>query len=514
MTDPLALHLDLHGIKAEELADLLGQHIPCTGSLEGVMNAGGTLQSPEIHSTLTVSHLTLPEVSGETGLTWAFDSSGGRATSSLVQNPAKNSPLMLQAEIPCRLRADRGVLSLAETTAPIHVSATFHHVPLTRWIALLGGSSWGIHKGTLDGSLTLGGTFDKPSAEGNLLVEADTLGIPGKPILSRLKLPITLASNKATLTGGTALYGATPSAETKEPDHKALTLSGAADWQKIPWEGHLDIAGKDLPLPGLGDLACSGDATILLRFKGTNLPVLAGNLLFTKISGTLPSILTPYFTPPGFISAGAPLIFESTSGDAPWGQVQLDLGAKTAGTLPLAGAGCTKLQWDLHLKGPLGTPFWTGKIIAQNDTIDLPSGQFVIPKAILQNEEQGQLQLGFKAFGMTRQGFCLIAHEGETETAPWLEAVPANRGETAADVVLALATPQTPGRSASLLRQVCYWLRQNSLFPVPPVGWITRREGNQEQGSLGFYGAAWSMGLLRPAGETTSLPEQQGIPKN
>ncbi len=503
MGNPLALHLTLHGIKAEELADLLGQHIPATGSLEGELSASGTPESPEIHSTLKIAKLTLPDSSSLAGLTLKFDSTGGRATCSLVQESATNSPMNLHAESPFRIVADRGGLRVADGTSAVRAQANLHGVPVDGWISLFGGSAWGVRGGVLDGSLTVGGTLDKPSVEGSLMLTAHSVEVPGLSALTGITLPINCSLSKATTTGGTALYG-----------DKPLALSGEFDWHDDPWRGHIDFSGKDLPFPEIAGLASRGDAEMSVLAQGTNPALVAGTLVAKNIIGTLPTVLTPFFSPPGFVLNTEEPIFPAYSGSSLAGLVQLNINVRTEGPLLLSarpGHEKEKLQTDLHLKGALGAPRWTGKIIALNHTIELPVGTFVVPETILQNVEGGREQIETTAFGMTPLGFCVIRQSGSINSNPWFEAVAERPTGTAADMLLALATSPSSASISTPLNQMNAWIRQDTFFAIPPIGWITRREESNEPDSLGFYGNPWCMSLVQA---TTTLPESTSPAKN
>jgi hypothetical protein len=182
------------------------------------------------------------------------------------------------------------------------------------------------------------------------------------------------------------------------------------------------------------------------------------------------------------------------------GQLQLDLGAKTEGFLFLPGKSPSdpaQLQADFRVRGRANAFQWNGFITARNLWIDLPCGPFFLPEARLWSDAGAGEQLSFTAYGLTRAGFCVLEQEGALQEAtPWFDAPAAGSGITAADLVLALAAPAQTTANARLLAQMPAWIRQNTLFPVPPLGWIIRRTGSNDSGSLGFYGNPWSASLL------------------
>ncbi len=480
MKAPLMLQMELHGIKMEELADLLGQKAPCTGILEGTIAASGTPEIPEIHSILKISKLTLPDSTGLPVMSLSFDSSAGRATGQLVQEAAKNSQLTLKGEIPFHLTSDKGCLRFADVTAPVHAEAVFHATPLSGWLALLGSSDWTLRDSQLDGSVILTGTLDHPSVEGKLMLGAGETLLPGLPTLKTLKLPITCTLTKATATGGSAFLGTNP-----------VDLAGMLDWSSNTLSARVDLAGQNLALPKVGEVESLGDATLSLSFQGTNSPMLAGTLRVKQIGGSLPSGIMPSFVPPGIGLIKPFTPFATTNSASP---VLLDLEVKTEGKLPLekTGEGEAQLQAMLHLQGSLSRPTWSGSILANNAALDLPSGRFVIPEATLQADRPGEEMLRFTAYGITKLGLCAIQHTGNLQDNGFsvtLNSAPSQATE--ADAILALASSEQT--KAPPFSQIPSWVRQNMLFPAAATGWMNHEENVGGAATLGFYGRAWNM---------------------
>ncbi len=518
MGEPLGLHLALHEMKVEELANLLGQKIPCTGTLDGEVKADGTPGRPELHATMKITRLALPNAPAPIGLIWNFDATAGRATTSLVQEPnketsqdkdAKDSPLTLHADLPFLLVASQGALHMAGSLAPVHGVVALHEIPLNGWLALWNRSTGILRDGLLDGSLMLNGSVDNPTLTGNLLLSAHEVILSDALGLGNLKLPITCSMNKATATGGTALY-------VGEPVH----LSGSLDWSNIPWEGRLKLSGADFSFPKICGLQSHGDADVLLHVQGTNPPLLTGNLMIKNIQGALPLHVTPFFAPPG-VSLSSPPLFSSTLDNTVSQQAQLDLLIKTEGSLPLNNSSPSdpvEIQGDLHLQGMINALHWTGAIISRNAVAELPAGHFFIPEARLQcgdaRQGDGREMLSFTAYGLTQYGFCTLQQHGETQnSAPSFDLLAATSGVTAPDTMLALATPEK-NMSGSLLLQTPSWIRQNKLFPVPPLGWITSRLGESTSDAFGFYGNPWSFNLRSVEDITPSLQQDQKPSKN
>jgi len=510
MRAPLALQLSLHGIKAEELADLLGQPIPCTGILEGDLSATGTPETPEIRSTMQIARLRLTNTPGSMSVSWSLDSSAGRARCHLVQEPAKNTPFSLQADIPFRFAVTHGVLGLAESTAALHADITLHGLSLNEWGSLWSTPSWALQEGVLNGSIKLNGTTAQPILEGSLLLSARGAILPGAK-LANLTLPIIYSQSKATASGGTALYGETP-----------IALAGLLDWSHGPWFGHIDLSGHDFHFPSVLGLESRGDAQLSLSIQGTNTPTLSGMLNIKNISSPGTLRVTPSFTPPGigmrFLpSPNALFPISTTTASSSSEELQLDLHAKTEGLLPILGATGhgEQLQADLRVQGFLSSPRWDGRIEAKHHIIQLPCGEFEIPSLLLQCSPGGEEQITFAAYGLTPLGFWVLHEQGKWSDAPLaLDLLPQNPNVTAADCMLALIKPEATEASSSQFDQDLAWLRQNTLFPLPPLDWITGRAedaaSDANPDGLGFYGRPWNYSLQM----LPNLPEPSLSPKN
>lgn len=481
MKDPINLELELKGIKIEELATLLGQRTPFSGMLDGTLSASGTPETPKIHSKLKIANLTLPDAATTIGVNWAMDSGDGRASYQLIQEPAHSSPLTLQGDIPFSFVADNGSLRFSNDAAPIHGVITLHTIPTTGWLALLGSYPWVLREGTLDGSLILGGTLALPSIEGNLLLAAREAGLPGLPLLSAVKLPLVCSLTQARLTTGTALVGS-----------NTVSLAGTLDWSKQPLAAQLNLTGKNIIMPFFAGLESRGDAELALMVQGTAEPTLNGTLLVKQVAGIFPERAIPFFTPPG-IGENIAYILHSTPPSA--ASVQLNLEAKTDGSLPLhrsKGEETAQLQADLHLVGKVNALRWSGIIVAHNTLMELPCGSFVAPEVKLQSDGKGGEQLFFDAFGLTRLGLCMLQQDGLTQKLSMTPLAPPSAENTVADWVLALATPNQQLLRVPFL-QLPAWLRQNTLFPRPTLGWNGETDSDTFSTGLGFYGRSWSM---------------------
>jgi len=505
MRAPLSLHLSLDGIKAEELADLLGQPIPFKGILEGNLTAAGTPENPEIQSSMTIKRLTLPNTPGTMGVTWSLDSSTGRANWHLVEEPAMDTPFALQADFPFRFAASNGVLRLTDTTAPVHAVVTVQRLSLNEWESLWSNPAWSLRDGVIDGSIKLSGSVAQPVIEGTLLLSAREATLPGIN-LSGVRLPITCSQSKATVTGGKVLYGETP-----------LTLSGLLDWSHTPWVGHLDFNGQNLRFPKILGYEGHGDAQVSLGIQGGKATALTGQLTIRGIIGSRTLQLTPFLTPPGIDQRFLPDLFPTPSDTGNGEPLQLDLHAKTDGSLPVTGGamGGEQIQADIHVLGSVSVPHWDGSIAVKNQVVNLPCGPFEVPELLFQCAPGGTEQVSFSAYGLTPLGFCVIRQHGD-----WKEAslemgmLPNIQPATGADIILALAATQAPGAEGTLLCQSLSWLRQNTLFPLSSGGWISSPTDAGSADALGFYGTPWNYSLQETVPDASSLQQTTLSPKN
>jgi hypothetical protein len=188
----------------------------------------------------------------------------------------------------------------------------------------------------------------------------------------------------------------------------------------------------------------------------------------------------------------------------------LDLHATTDGFLPLNGSDGKKIQADLHFQGGDNNPTWSGVIMAENATMELPAGSFMIPHARIESANGSRQQCFYTAYGMTGSGMCVFQHD-DSGDAVWCASLAGDKAATLADLRLSL---ESSGRSGSVpLSQATAWIRQNILFPMPAATWIMHREGDPELGTLGFYGGSWSMTLWQTPSATPILPETGGSSK-
>jgi len=500
MGKPLSIHLGLNGIKAEELAPLLGQKIPFSGILDGTLTVSGTSETPDIHTGLNITSFVLKGSSETNDLALNVDSEKGRASGWLVQQPGASSPLQIKVGFPCHFTAENGSLRLSDAAAAVEAEANLHEISLDSWAALLGEDNWPLRGATLSGSLNLAGTVGNPSLSGKLRLAAREMVLPGRQVLSRLDIPIECALTSATIGEGTALYAGQP-----------LRISGGIDWHGAQTELKLALGGKNLPLPEVGKLKGTGDTELQFGLRKGEAPTLKGSVTIRSISGELQDELTPSFSPPGMPVHGGggsetvemPGIFSNT---------MLDLLVNTAGNMlqptSVSGAHRTgsddfpaQLQAELHLQGSMRDPRFVGGITARNATLILPAGSFFIPEAKVRLQDDGGKNLSARAYGLTRRGICALDLSGSTrEINPRLEGPV---GVLLPDMILALTEPLRVGFSSATLEQGFAWIRQQKLLPLPAKAWIEAELGENNLMSLGFYGRPWCW--MRGSGEPTLL---------
>ena len=512
MSEPLEANLALHGIKAEELTNLLGQPHQFAGTLDGTLTAAGTSEKPVIHGALQISKFKMLGAATTQELALTFDSDKGRATVELVEQPKEAAPLHLRAEIPFQFTSDKGRLLTADGAGPIIGEATFHQAQLDGWLSLMGINGWPLHQETMDGTVTLSGTIDKPVLKGAITLKAGEAELFGTQKLQQLVAPISLNGNTGRLTNGTAAYGGKP-----------LSVTGTVDWSSAEATLQIQLAGENLPLEignGGGNNAGTrldslGNAALTLSAKGTNHPTLGGTITLSKLSGYVRPKLTPSFAPPGISLHSIRAAGSENNAGTP--NLQLDLVVKTAGPLNIfsspvksaatnaPSAALPQLFMDLRLQGAAESPRLAGTVTATNWSAQLPSGLFIIPEATVRLEEgRGPGMLTATAYGITRRGLCALAITGSLAEAEVIFTGPVNA--TAPDLLLALATPAGSGVAPA---QGIAWNRQAQLFPLPSAGWMSSRLGNQDQGSLGFYGAPWVWPLNLGSGNATKAPQQE-----
>jgi len=484
MTEPLSAELSLHGIKAEELADLLGQQIPFSGMLDGKIKASGTPELPEIHAAMGISRFAPRGGDAQKDLHLSLDAAKGWAEGRLAQEPVSASPLEIHGVFPFRWAKDKGnVIRPADASVSITGSASFRNTLLDGWAGLLGGDGWPIRQATLDGAVEFSGTVEAPVVSGALVFDAGETQLPRGLSLRALHLPWKFEGTKAALSGGTATLMSRPA-----------TLSGTMDWSRPSPSGKLDLIAPEVGIPILGGLETQGDATLSLSFNGSSRPLLGGTLTVRKVTGPTESWMTPFFSPPGVLLPPAPVAATDASLFA---DASLDLAVKTDGSLagaPPPGASSAEeipgYDIDLHFKGTVAASVASGSLRFLNRSLQLPAGRFLVPEARVECQS-GTNTLTAAAFGITARGIAMLDLTGSaTEPMPRLRGAP---GVTAPDLMLAMASQGNPSQSVPPLPQCAAWARQAALFPMPAVPWMTARAKYPQVDALGFEPTSWAV---------------------
>jgi len=507
MAEPLTLNMAFHGIKAEELTDLLGQPKKFAGTLDGTLVASGTTEKPEVHGALQINKFAANGTDAPKELALAFDVGKGRATAELVEQPVASAPLLIKAECPFQLAKEKGRLRLIETAGSISMSATFRQAPMDGWMGLVGINSSPLRQVTLDGTVTASGVIRKPALEGSVTMKAGEVELFGAQKLTQLVAPIRMKGGVAQLTNGVAAYQGKP-----------LSVSGTFDWGGAETALQIQIAGKDLPIEieGLAERVESsnsnagtrprsvGTAALTLTTKGTNHPTLGGTISLSALAGSPLQTLVPSFAPPGMYLNPTTAERSPMSNGIP--NLQLELVVKTAASLPIVPitqplsptttttnmilANLPQLAMDLQLKGPAQSPRMTGTLTANQWEAQLPSGRFIIPEASVRLEEGKDAgALTATAYGITRRGFCALTITGSFSQPE--VGFTGFGNESAPDLLLALAMTNGSNTSSMMPAEGIAWNRQAQLLPTPSAGWATSRLGKQDAGSIGFYGIPW-----------------------
>lgn len=487
MDSPVSMNMLFRGIKAEELADLLGQQAGFTGILEGAIAANGTPAEPDLNGTLRIGKFS-PEVGGAPrDLSLAFSTANHIVSVGLEQQPTWNSPLCIQATLPLRLVKDHGRVSLADEEAPIDASATLRQVTLDGWIGLLGAKYGASLLGaTATGDVKVSGTVRKPALEGSLGIKAREALLYGPTRLENLNLSFRMEGKNPlmSMTNGTATYGG-----------KSVLLGGTVTPGGDECGAKLTLTGEDLPLFLGSQIRTVAAASLQLSASGTNTPVLSGTVTLKPAALDLRLKLTPVFAPPGIALPSGPFSTPDPGESSP-DNLQLDLAVKTSAH-PLPGgderSSAPLITADLTVKGPADSPKVTGIVTAINQTLTLPAGKFHLPEARLLLDMVGGSLDAEPAFGITRLGLCSVTADGPAAGLRCGVAGP--EGTTAPDLMMALLSHEPKHgektvNTAAIL-QGAAWARQAMLFPTPAAEWSTSRLGSHQPGSLGFYGTPW-----------------------
>jgi len=490
---PFGINLSLHGIKAEEIEEVLGQRIRMIGVLEGNITALGTLENPEIHAGVSIGRFVSQAGEQPMDLELKVDAAKRGIKGSLKQTAEKITPLEIEFEGPLHMTKDLGQLKLAKAPGLIHVKAKAEHVSLDGWASLMGLGWWPFKGSALTGSFNLDGTLDHPTLLGDLLLESESAALIGSQRLDQIRVPLSLDSTKAVITSGFADYNGRP-----------VKLSGDLNWSHEQSEGHLELAGESLPIQLGKELHGIGNADLRVDIKPAGGPVLSGTIAMKSMSGKIPLRLTPSFCPPG-ISVPMEKIPGMENSSSVLGTMQVQIGLNTHGVIPLERPQALPakgehetpgIALDLTLSGDAVAPNLDGMVLLRNGQVELPCGPFYFPEARLV-VAGGKSRFKTTAYGMTRMGLISLEIAATPETIQ-VESLGAVEG-SGPDQLLALATPGTaknPDQEAGeFLNQTPAWIRQNMLLAERQDGKISGSSESIESASLGFHGSPWGWRL-------------------
>jgi hypothetical protein len=478
MDSPVDINLALQGIKAEEIAGLLGQQIPFVGTLDGSITAKGSPAKPVIHSALSIRNFSPKQGGPKADLSIAVEAGDGKASAKLLQEPASTSPLSVELAVPLHLIKEQGTICMGDTDQPIHGSATFQHVPLDGWVSLMRLDSWPLKNARVDGKILFSGAWRQPALEGGFLLEAEEGHLFGSHTLEHLSLPITLSSAKAVFGSGSAVYR-----------DKPVMLSGELSWEQSPWKGGLRLQGKDLPLTLGSGLEALADADLVFGATTPQTPLLSGSLQLHGLTGVLHPELTPSFAPPAcLLSSSASESSRSPASDNGLKNLQIDLSLRTDGLVSLDPQTNSALALDVQAGGAALDPSFSGTVQGKNMELTLPCGPFYAPQVRVLLKDSSYTLSGDDAYGLTKGGFCFLSLNGVLPH-PKI-AFEGEPGDMAPDLLMAIATGRAEW-SKRYLTEGSSWCRQSLMFPLPATKWMTSRMGEYEPGTQGFYGAPW-----------------------
>ena len=501
MDHPLALDLRMHGIRAEDLANALGQKSGFSGTLDGEISVTGTPATPEIKSKLLIGKFTTQaDVTGQ-DLTLVGETRDHRLTLGIDQAPTAKASLSIRATLPLQLANDHGHLCLDANDGQIEGLVKLQESPLDGWISLLGMKrSWPLLGAKGSGETKISGTVGKPALSGSLSIQAREARLFGSEKLQNISLPFLMDGKSPTmvLNNGSASYAGRP-----------VSLSGTITAGGDERGAALQISGNDIPVPLRSGFTANGHADLELTAKASHDPVLGGAVTLQPCAADLARNLTPCFTPPGLPLAGN-LLAPSAATPGALDNLQLALKIKTSEPADKAPA-APLITVDLSVKGAAQSPKVAGNVTARNQTLQLPAGSFVLPEAHIVMDGAGARMESTPAFGFTRIGPCVLT--------PFMDSTGSGcgingpAGATAADLIMALASP-SPRRGTGMnftpILQGAAWLRQNALFPLPATEWSTSSRERFVPGTLGFYGTPWTWNWSeKPAGTggvTTTTP--------
>ena len=486
MDQPMTVKMVADGLRAEQLADLLGQTKTCTGKIGGWITAGGTPASPDLNGSVAVGSFS-PVAGGPVGnLELGLRTAAGETTVTLLHRENGADSLKGECTLPVRLGKKGGILA-ADAAATLKGSVLMRKLSLDGWISLLAGSfDRPVRSLTADGEVSFTGTVGQPLVRGRLDLKAGNAELFGTHQLEELTLPLSFSNATATIQGGTGRYQGQP-----------LALSGTADWAAgaaAPGMS-LRITGTNLSVPIAPGLLATATADLKYTRASASAPVLGGKLLLEPLRVDLARRLVPVFCPPGIRTEA------DRATAARQAATQLDLTLSTTTNAPPQDG--PMVSPNLHLTGSGDDPRAEGGVTLINQTLRLPGSDFELPRGTVSFAKEGSRLSGI-ASGISPAGFCSLALGGSLERPS--VSVEAGGDSGAADVTFACAMPARP--SAAPLLQATAWLRQHLLLPVPAKFWSTRPQAEPDPSALGFYGTPWNWNLFPsiPGGSGEQTP--------
>jgi len=476
MDQPMTVKLISEGLRAEQLADLLGQKTTCTGKVNGWVTAGGIPAEPELNGSVTLAGYSPDSGTPAGDLELRLRTASGQTTVSLHQ---EQGTVGLDGECDLAIKLSKKEGNLApDPGAKLNGALRLRKLPLDGWISMLTGSSSSEVKGiTADGETTFSGSVGQPLALGRLELQAASANLSGIHPLEELTLPLVISNTVASIGEGGARYRGKP-----------VAISGTADWSAgmTSPKYSVRISGTNLPIVLAPDLQATGTADLTYTQTGSSPGVLGGSLALDPIHTNLGKRMAPIFCPPGLRLGGEQQPSPTNS------VMQWDLWLATATNAPVPEG--PNISMSLHFTGRSDLPNVEGNVTLSGQSLVLPAGKFDLPQAVISFAKQGN-SLSGTATGVTRAGLGSLQLGGSLENP--LASIDAGGEVTAADWIFACAMPAHV--SAAPVWMASAWLRQQTTLPVPARPWSTRTQAAADPAALGFFGAPWIWNLLPAA---------------
>ncbi len=385
------------------------------------------------------------------------------------------------------LLKEKDFVSLSPLNGPLHLSIMLPESPLDFFTQRFLPQEIDVQHATVCGELGLQGTLTDPELTGHLSLKAEEcrLGSILAP-LQGLKASLSLSKGKITLESGSAFLG---------KGKLEITGSSKGNIGEMHHEYHFN--GHELLLFQKENAIIKGRAALLLQGDQQG-GKLHGNITITELDWKPQLTMTPFLLPPGILlkSPSPPLPNVSS-----WkSDVTLECDTKNS-THPTSSSdrrnsftdSCFK-KIDLHVCGPLGSPYPEGALELSQLSIQSPQGPLHFLEGGIHFSSHLPWRPLLQLSAKIKVGrYKIITHLDERleEPALSLESVPFLSEETAA-LLLGQPTRRFSSKksSAGWMAQLPFWIRQQEIeesttIAQPPLSPINTTE---QRDNLGFEG--------------------------